>query len=710
MSAASSKSHERHLKLKEMYLEELIRQESNRRERVKWTRYVENEQYTSEQKAKLAARGQSPVSYNAVKSIIDWLKGTERRGRIDFTCAPRRDDKLARESAQAKQELMKWLDYTNQTGFERSLATDQAFITGLGWLECAVRQDKQGPVVVSVAEDWRNIVHDSRAISRDGDDARFIFRTKVLDLDVAIALFPDKKAQLERVAQRGTGDKLMGMWSGASNMIMGDAIATSEGSADQFAGTDLFSTRDRVMLLEAWTREPVKRTDKHVGGITDPVSWEIHCTIMTSEDIMVDSVSPYKHGRFPFVPIWCYRSIETGLPYSAVTYLIDMQDSLNARIMRSQFLAHASQLRMEKSAVDNTAMSLYQIETELRDPNGIAVFADGALAGGKVQEAKHNGDIQQLMHMAQMDMDSIYRLSGITPENREAKSDNISGKSRALRADQGAMLTTEIFDSLMRARNLEGVLTLSLCEQFMLGERAIPVSGAGAARKFKQINVWDGQRFVNDIGGEESDFQVGEQQWKQSHAAASYDSLMEILAQLSGSAPQVVIALLDVVFEMNPNLPLKDKILSRIRSVTGQRDEDAELTQEEAAAMQQKQQVAAMQFQSQMAQLQADIRKAQAQGEKLEADAMAKRLEGLYLSAQAAQVLAMAPQITPIADELLKSVGFQDQNGQGGIDPAAMPQQAQPQPIQPPPEMQQMDGGMVGSETMRPDGVSPALM
>lgn len=53
-----------------------------------------------------------------------------------------------------------------------------------------------------------------------------------------------------------------------------------------------------------------------------------------------------------------------------------------------------------------------------------------ALSGGKVQEAKNNGDIQQLMAFAQNDMDSISRLSGVTPENRETSSDAISA-SRA---------------------------------------------------------------------------------------------------------------------------------------------------------------------------------------------------------------------------------------------------------------------------------------
>ena len=155
---------------------------------------------------------------------------------------------------------------------------------------------------------------------------------------------------------------------------------------------------------------------------------------------------------------------------------------------------------------------------------------------------------------------------------------------------------------------------------------------------------------------------------------------------------------------MNPNLPLKDKVLARIRSVTGQRDEDAEITPEEQAAMQEKQAIAKAQFEAQMAQLQADIREAQGRGEKLEADALAKRLESLYMSAQAAQVLAMAPQITPVADELLRSAGFKDVNGPAGGVIDVQPEQAMP-PQPPIPDPVQADGAMQGIESPAADGL-----
>jgi hypothetical protein len=138
------------------------------------------------------------------------------------------------------------------------------------------------------------------------------------------------------------------------------------------------------------------------------------------------------------------------------------------------------------------------------------------------------------------------------------------------------------------------------------------------------------------------------------------------------------------------------------------------MTPEQQQAKQQQAQIAQAQFEMQMAQMQAQIREAQAKGEKLEADAMAKRLEALYMSAQAAQVLSLAPQITPVADELLKSAGFQDRNGAGVIDPMVQQQAQQALPMeQPIPDAQQTDGALVGMQegiqTPAADGVDPGL-
>lgn len=169
-------------------------------------------------------------------------------------------------------------------------------------------------------------------------------------------------------------------------------------------------------------------------------------------------------------------------------------------------------------------------------------------------------------------------------------------------------------------------------------------------------------------------------------------------------APQVVISILDIVFDMHPNLPKKQLILKRIRNATGMDDPDEGETPEAQAKKQQQEQVAKAQFEAQMAQLQAEIREAQARGEKLEAEAMAKRLEALYMAAQGAQILTAAPQIAPVADELARSVGFQDQAGDGAIN-------APVEPVNAPavPDAQQTDGARTGIESPEITGVQPGV-
>lgn len=706
---------ERHDKKKGWFLAEASRQSINRAMMARCEKFYDGDQYEYEDAERLRERGQPVVVYNEVKPTIDWLIGTERKTRVDFFVSADEPGEEADEDARLKSKLMKYLDQTNRATFERSFAAEDAFKAGIGWIEVGLRGDKSGPPVYIGAESWRNILWDSMAAKRDLSDARYLFRIKVVDLDVAIALFPDKKEQLESCAQVGDDAEVLRNWLGTGLIAGMDSFSSTDDRLDYLTAkpVDMFNMRERVLLLECWSREPFHNKEPGPYGIADPVSWRIMCSIMTEKDTMIESWSPFKHDHFPFIPVWAYRNRRTGLPYSPITQLMGPQEALNHRMSRSLYEASANQLMMEEDAFNPEVMDVEELRAELDDPHGTAIFARGALAGQKVRDRDNKGTAQFMLQLGQYDVQTIRQMSGVTGENRGLDTNSQSGRAVLAKQEQGGLVTMELFDNLLFARQMEGEMVLSLAEQFMTHPMTIRVAGEGGKQEYSQINQpgVDGE-YLNDITKRKAHFSVGEQAWKQSFAEAAFESLMQVMTQLASAAPQVVIGMLDVVFEMHPNLPRKEAILKRIRAVNGQTADDGKMTPEQIQAQQQKQAMANAQFEAQMAQLQADIRKAQAQGEKLEADAMAKRLEGLYLSAQAAQVLAMAPQITPVADELLKSVGFKDQNGAGVIDPASMPQQMPQQAMQPQPvhEMQQMDGGMVGSETPMADGVDPSLM
>lgn len=686
------------IKLKSWFEHEHMLQQVNRYQMALDCDYYDGDQWLPHEAADVRARGQNPIVYNEIKPTLDWLIGTERRTRRDFKVLARANKaKEAADDAQLKTQLLKYLDDVNRAPFERSRAFDDAIKAGMGWIEVRVTSDPEDELIALRSESWRNMLHDSiQARHRpDPDEWRYVFRFKEVDLDVAQAYFPDQTEALERASTMGDWTGLDDDWNGAwptgritsSNDLPARWITYNPES-------ELTNPRKRVSLVECWYRAPTRETTGKGASTQDRTRMAMRVAIFTKHDLLLDLDSPYSHGKFPFVPLWCYRRKGDGLPYGVVRNIRGPQDDLNKRMSKAQFLMAVNQLRVEEGAIDEAVMDMEEIRAEVAAPDGIAVFAKGALSGQKVQVRDGKDLAQGHVAMAERDAVAIRSVSGVTMENRGVSSSAASGKAILAKQDQGSMVTAEVFDNMLFAHQLEGELALALIEQWYTEEKTFSVTGDRYKLDYYTINERDpatGQR-LNDVTRHKATFVIGEAPWRQALAEAAFESAMNMLAQLAPVAPQVVTSIIDLVFEW-ADIPNKQTILQRIRAATGASDPDKGDSPEQQKLKRQQQALAQAQFQAQMAQMQATIAEARAKGEKLSAEAMAKRMEALYMTAQAAQVLTMAPQIAPVADELARSVGFQDQSGDAALG-APVPVQ----PTQPMPPAQQADGALAGSQ------------
>ena len=272
--------------------------------------------------------------------------------------------------------------------------------------------------------------------------------------------------------------------------------------------------------------------------------------------------------------------------------------------------AASNQLMIEEDAIGK-AMDIDEIRDELNAPDGIPIFKSGALSGNRVRDRPSGGAATQQLMLAERDKSAMRAASGVTADNRGEDSNVISGKAVIAKAEQGGLLTAELYDNLLLARQMEGDLTLSLAEQFVRAPMTIRVAGEG--RKIERTRINEPQAdgtYLNDITARRAHFTVGEHAWKQSYAESAFASLMEVLTQLASAAPQVVVNLLDVVFDMHPNLPRKKALMDRIRAVNGQQDPDGKLTPEQQMAQAQMAEQAKAQYEATMAKIQADIQEA----------------------------------------------------------------------------------------------------
>jgi hypothetical protein len=692
---------ERHERLTSWFVGEVMRQGANRAEMAKDERYYDMHQISDAMRREIERRGQTVVQWDMITPQIDWLLGTERRMRIDEKVMPRRTlDEESTIDAENKTQVLKWIDDTNKTGYQRSAAWDDAMKAGIGWLEIFAMKDEDGWSVGKQQIPWKLCYFDSLNLEKTGrQQMRFFFRVKPVDLDIALAHFPHKRVQLLRCAASADQLQALQTWMSVPGQMLD--LETVMGKVDSDPNTamplDMFNIRQRVLLVEAWSMEPYVGDTAGVS-LDDPVRLRPHVTIMTEHDIIAESWSPYKHDQIPFVPSWAYADKTTGLPYSPIRRYRDRQDALNKAMSRALHDISVDQLHIEKGAIDDEVMSLTELRDELDDPAGIAIFKDGALNGNRVAVIKHTESAQAHLGFAKELIASIQTSSTVNRESTGGGLPGTSGTALGKREDQSNIQNSELFDGLILAHTVEGELTLSVMEQFMRDPLVIPTTSAQGVPQPLALNQFDPitGTYKNDLTRLRARYVITEQPWRASLGQAQFESLMLVLKDMAGAAPQVVLALLDTVFEY-ADIPNKQRIVERIRSVTGQQDPAQRPTPQQIQAAQRKQQMADMEYQAALAKLQYAIQHPDPKGEKSNADTLVALLESLGLAATVAMQAAANPALTPATDSILATVGFVDKhpaagqplaqfpNVAPGLGPAAVPLQPQPTPLPLPP-------------------------
>lgn len=606
-------------------------QRDNRALQMRDHDFYDGDQWAQEDIEALRERGQAPLVFNVVKPTVNWLIGTERKTRVDYRVMPR--EKNDADGAEIKTSVLKYVADVNKSQYVKSRAFADAIKAGVGWIEAGIRTDPTMEPLYTGYEDWRNIWYDPLSVEPDLSDARFIFRERYVDLDVAMSMFPERQSLL--VASAITG----GMYNVTDTDLLDDVDAerdifdASSGIYDQ--------TRSRVRLTECWYRvawkgKVLRGDDLGVldGAVYDPSSqaqtalieegraavydttrMQVRCMIYCDKGVLQDIESTYRHNRFPFVPIWGFRKKRANAPYGVIRDLVDPQSDLNKRRSKALFILSTNQVIVDDDAVED----FDELAEEVARPDGIIKKKKGSEL-----EIRNNSQLAE-EHVMLMQEDKAYIEStgGVTDEMMGRQTNAQSGKAILARQDQGHAVTTELFDNLRMAHQLLGEIQLSLIEQYYTDRKVVRIIGDRGQAQYISINdpQPDGA-ILNDITATQADFIVDATNYSASVRQAMFESMMNLLGQIGN--PDIAMALLDIVVDLS-DLPGKDEMVKRIRSLNGQKDPDAEdddpMAQEEAMQDQSAKDAEA-QYQQALAQL--EMAEREAKVAKMNAEAKAK--------------------------------------------------------------------------------------
>lgn len=696
---------ETHQRLMGQYLQEMDRQAEPRAEMERDEAIYDHIHYSAQDRAILEERGQVPLVFNLVHTSCNWLLGKERRARMDFKLLARRKDGVS--AAARKSEFLRYLRDVNHSHMASSAAFAEVVKAGLSWLEAGYRSEDDGEPVYDRMESWRNVIHDSASRELDYTDARFLFRTRWTDVDLAMAIFP-KRSGVIAAARSGIYQLGLGGLDAYGDQAMDSSEREMQDGIGQYAeiGTNF---RERVRLIEAWYRVPAKdswisggqfsgevfdeNSPGHIGDVETgratvvaKTGMRTHVAIFTSFGLIYSGPSIYRHNRFPLTPIWGYRRAHDGMPYGYIRGVVDPQMDLNKRASKALYLLSTRRAFVPRGSVRD----MEEFREEAARPDAVIEYTPVA---GQIPRIDTDLNLASA-HVGLMDKDAqmIQAAGGVTDENMGRQTNATSGRAILARQDQGELATSILFDNYRFARMLHGEKMVVNVEQFVTKAREFRITDQRGTAQFMDMNG-DGEEAVN-IAAFKADFIIGEEEWRASQRQADLAVLLEVLAQIAPQAPMIALAILDLVVEMM-DLPNGDEVVKRIRQISGQSDPDADPnnpTPEEMEMQAAKTAEAEMQqraMQAELAEKEAKAMELAARARKtnLEADkADAAKAHDILAQIQTALTIAtgliQVPQAAPVADRVMATA-------QASAAPLPQPEQiappapAAPQPQQP---------------------------
>ncbi len=583
----------REAKVKNWWYQEKVRQGPNRREMAVDEDFYDNIQWDPEDKAEMNALGQAALTFNEIHPTIEWIVGTEKRTRVDWKVLPRKKDH--EKEASVKTGVLKFINDTNKLSFHRSRAFKQSATAGLSWMEYGHDEDTGDFPIFGDYESWRNVWGDSLATDWvTMKDWRYIHRSRIIDLDVAQAMFPNKRDALKRAADAQNANPYYRDDYTETQLYYFGNSGQSYTTTIDTALADSAGRRSRVKLIETWYREPVRvqrmmNDPEYQGQIFDPSNKEhagmkeqgvvslyddvfMQMRVMMHIDegeVLQDIASPYDHNRFPFVPLYAYIRAKDNQPYGVVRLCRDPQEDLNKRRSKILYLLSVRRTIMDEGAIRD----MDAFEEEVSRPDSIIEKRKGF----DLEIHENNQVAQAHLDLERQDAAYIRELSGVTGENLGLSTNATSGVAINARRDQGTTVTASLFDNLRLHTQLSGELMLSLSEQYLTDEDEFRITGDRNTFEFIEINKPDENgEMWNNITAHAADFVVDESDFRESQRIAMFETMANMLSQWDS---EISIQLLDLLVDLT-DLPQRQEMVSRIRKINGQVDPESETEEE----------------------------------------------------------------------------------------------------------------------------------
>lgn len=621
------------------------------------------EQWSEADKAILAAARRPFYEFNEVLPSVNSAVGYQIQNRMDISFRPA-GGKADMHTATILNKVVKHLVNKENVHWKETQVYSDGLIEQRGYYDLRMTFDNnvKGDVVVDTL-DARDVIPDPDAKQYDPDTWADVIVTRWLSEAEIGGMYG--KAAMETAKESGDDGDDFGDMDGddverpkfGNDTLVGLADAFTEEQGD---GIKRYRIIDRqlwvyeqtqclvmpdtgdVLIKDQMTPDQVKAALANGAFETKRMKRRVRWVVTTHTKTLHADYSPYEH--FTIVPYFAY--FRRGKTRGLVDNAIGPQQALNKAVSQYVHIVNTS-ANSGWTVEENTLVNMDEDELEKRgaETGLVLVHKQGRPAPQKITANNIPSGIDRFIDRATQALKDVT----VPDSMRGLQGNAVSGVAK--QADQFAsqqQLAVPL-ENLRHTRTLLAKRILKLIQRYYDSYRIFRITETDPAsgkevEEVLEVNRWDEatQTYLNDLTLGTYDVAISEQPMNVTFENGQFEQAMEMRKQ---------------------GVRIPDAFVLRYSNLTDKH--------EIVEAMQNEQQPTDPTLEAK-----AELLKAQA--DKTRAETTSKKVETQYSGVQAAQVIATVPQVAPLADQLLRSAGYQDMDA-APIVPSPAPGMAPPQ-------------------------------
>lgn len=437
-----------------------------------------------------------PLIFNNILPTVNVISGQERASRLGVVLKPRgvEDDTIAMIGNAA----YRYAEEQSDLIFEVSDAFTDMTICGRGWVEMGMDFEQPDDPLGEIRPRRRHplsMFWDASADEYSLQDAERIMRASWVQEDALRLYFPKAMADIRP-----------GEWTGRDGALLGETRYR-----EQWVDKD----RRRIRVLQIWYKVPRRAyllvvhadqsvhrfdTEEAALGARDAIAQayaagaaavpdmtivprvvrDVRVADVVYWKVLADRPSPYRHNRFPFVPLTAFHLDEVLM--GVVRNLRDPQIEKNARWRQMLHIVNTmakGNMRVPKGAIDD-----FEDFKRNHGKPGYAYEYNAQIGAPEPEPAPPFPTA--LIELAALSEDEIRKISGAVQELLGlARGQDQSGKAINALKSGGATVIAPLFDSLVRSERLLGRQAIDLIQQYYPAEKLAAIVGETVAQRLR---------------------------------------------------------------------------------------------------------------------------------------------------------------------------------------------------------------------------------